>query len=178
MTKYEILTDSFEFHFGTSATKIPSFTADEIFDTYMSCDTRITSNSLDPEHAASFDTAEEALAEFRAHYADYGTTRLEKGNVIYLLCGRLAWVEQNDYNDDGDLIDCYGVLALSAEPYEAQKADGLYCIADDSGTLYAHDIQGEKKAELLLSDIIADFASRGEPVPDGLEVIAQDEEDA
>lgn len=32
-----------------------------------------------------------------------------------------------------------------------------YFIADNNGTIYAHDIQSKAKAELLLHDIIADM---------------------
>ena len=95
--------------------------ADEILDTYFSCDTRITSNSLDPELRESFDSESEAVAFFRKHYADYGRTRLEHGSTQYLLCGDLAWIERNEYDEDGEFDQGGDVVELSAEPYLADE---------------------------------------------------------
>lgn len=121
MTKYEIYTDSFEFRMGTRESNIPSMSADEIFDTYMSCDTRITSNSLDPEMRESFEDESEAVAFFNAHYANYGRTSLEHGNSEYLLRGEIAWVERNEYDEDGEFDQGGDVVAISAEAFEPDE---------------------------------------------------------
>lgn len=117
--RWEIKTDSFEFRFGIRPDSVPTMSADEVFDTYQSCDTRITSNSIDPTTVASYDTEEEAREEFSRNYANYGSTRAEKGMTIWLLHGELAWIEQVWYDDDGE-FDQSMVLEFSAEGYNAE----------------------------------------------------------
>ena len=51
-----------------------------------------------------------------------------------------------------------------------------YFIADDNGTIYAHDIQSREKAEAILVDTISAFESKGEAIPDGIEILSDDEE--
>ena len=115
MTKYEIRTDRFEFRFVKFKDSIPAATADEIFAWYME------ESAADPTVQASFDTLEEAREEFKKHYADYGTTRAEKSMVWWLIVGDLAWIEGNEYDDDGEFIqggECYDV---SVAPYEKEE---------------------------------------------------------
>lgn len=118
MEKFEIMTDNFEFRFGRSLDSIPAMSAAEIFDTYLSCDTTITSNSLDPTRRASFDTLEEAQAEFSRNYANYGRTSPERGSLWWLLVGDLAWIERNEYDEDGEFDQGGETYALSAAAYE------------------------------------------------------------
>lgn len=120
MTKYEIFTDTFEFRLWGDKERIPSMSGDEIMETYFSGDTRITSNSLDPVKQAAFDSYEDAEIEFGHSYANYGCTRLEKGNLksLYLLRGEIAWIEENEYDEDGEFDQGGTVLCFSAEPYE------------------------------------------------------------
>lgn len=117
--RWEIKTDSFEFHFGRYEASIPTMSADEVFDTYQSCDTRITSNSIDPTTEASYDTEEEAREAFRRDYSSYGSTRAEKGCTVWLLTGEFAWIEQVWYDDDGE-FDQSVILEYSAEGYDAE----------------------------------------------------------
>ena len=117
MTKFEIKTDSFEFRMGTRRSAIPSMSADEIMDTYFSCDDRITSNSLDPEQRESFCDENEAREFFKANYGNYGRTSLEHGNTQYLLRGEIAWIEENEYDEDGEFDQGGAVIEFSAEPY-------------------------------------------------------------
>lgn len=117
--RWEIKTDSFEFRFGIRPDSVPTMSADEVFDTYQSCDTRITSNSIDPTTVASFDTEEEAREEFSRNYANYGSTRAEKGMTIWLLHGELAWIEKAWYDEDGE-FDQSVILEYSAEGYDAE----------------------------------------------------------
>ena len=119
MTKFEIRTDAFEFRMGTKQSRISSMSASEIMDTYFSGDTRITSNSNDPAARESFDNEDIARAFFRKHYASYGRTRLERGSTEWLLRGKIAWLEQNEYDEDGEFDQGGGVLEFSAEPYNA-----------------------------------------------------------
>lgn len=121
MIKYEIKTDSFEFRMGTRKSAILAMSADEILDTYFSCDTRITSNSLDPEQRESFTDEAEAVAFFKANYSDYGKTTLEHGNTQYLLRGDLAWLEENEYDEDGEFDHGGAVLELSAEAFTPEE---------------------------------------------------------
>ena len=117
MTKYEIRTDHFEFRL---ADRVVAFTGSEIMDTYFSCDTRITSNILDPAFRESFTEEEEAVQFFPAHYDNYGGTRLQKSNVGYLLTGEIAWLEENDYDEEGE-FDCGGgVIIFSAEDFSPE----------------------------------------------------------
>ena len=120
MKKYEIFTDTFEFHF--SKPSIPAMTAEEIFQTYWSCDTRITSNCLDPRRECSFDTKEEALAEWEKNYKDYGRTWESKGWAVYLLCGEMAWLEENEYDEDGNFDYGGDTWLYSVEPNEKEGA--------------------------------------------------------
>ena len=119
MIKYEIYTDSFEFRMGTNKEHIPNMSANDIFDTYMSCDTRITSNSLDPCLRGVFDS-EEAAMDAWAAYKGWGGTYLEKGQTQWLLRGDIAWMESAEY--DGDDYD-YGLdyLCIAAEPYAKEE---------------------------------------------------------
>ena len=51
-----------------------------------------------------------------------------------------------------------------------------YFIADDNGTIYAHDIQSREKAEAILADTISALELKGEAIPDGIEILSDDEE--
>ena len=117
MKRYEIYTDRFQFRFGRSKDSIPAMTGDEIADTYLSCDDRITSNYLNPTLEASFDTEKEALVEWRRNYIDYGWTEAEKGSVLWVLRGRLAYIAENEYDDGGDFIHGETTQYISAEAY-------------------------------------------------------------
>jgi hypothetical protein len=115
MIKYKIYTDSFEFRIKPNKDRIPNMSADAIFGTYWSCDTRITSNSLDPCLRGVFDNEADAMAAWET-YKDWGRTYLEKGQTQWLLRGVIAWMESAEYcGKDYD----YGLdyLCVSAEPY-------------------------------------------------------------
>lgn len=111
MTKFEIKTDSFQLRFGTYKESIPAMTADEVFDAYMG------GSANDPTLRASFDTLEEAQAEFSRNFSNYGSTYAEKGNTFWLLRGDVAWIEENEYDEDGEFDQGGAVVGLSAEPY-------------------------------------------------------------
>ena len=122
MYKYEIYTDTFEFRMGTKSVRdIPSLTSREIFDVYFSYDTRITSNSVDPRREFASDSEEAAMEEFYKHYAKYGRTRAAKGVVGGMLFGDLAWLEMNEYDDEENLVQNWGTLCWSAEPYYREE---------------------------------------------------------
>ena len=111
MTKFEIRTDSFQFRFGTYRDSIPEMTAQEVFDEYL------TGSANDPEWKESFDTLEEARECFRRYYANYGSAYAEKGNTFWILRGDVAWIEENEYDEDGEFDQGGEIYDLSAAPY-------------------------------------------------------------
>ena len=111
MIKYEIKTDDFEFRFGTSKDSIPEMSASEVIDFYMDGDCN------DPHLEARFDTLEEAQADFSKHYANYGRTRAEKGYTFWLLRGEVAWIEENEYDEDGEFDQGGVTYGFSVEGY-------------------------------------------------------------
>ena len=121
MTKFEIMTDSFEFRF-TPGRPIPRMTEREILDTYFSLDPRITSNSIDPETVEAYDTEEDAREAFWTRWRDYGETRPARSAAgIPLLIGRLAFIQINDYDAEGEFDQGGDTLDLwSAEGYEPE----------------------------------------------------------
>lgn len=120
MPKFEIRTDHFEFRMGSMRDRIPAMSAEEILATHLSCDDRITSNGIDPTIEASFDTLEEARAEFTRNYGRYGFTSLDRAGTGYLLSGSLAWIEENEYDDNGDFDQGGATYDVSAQPYEPE----------------------------------------------------------
>ena len=121
MKKYEIYTDTFEFRFGRYEDSIPEMSGYEIFQTYLSCDTKITTNSLDPHLEASFDTLEEARAEWEKNYKNYGRTWAEKGNVFWFLRGQLAWLDENEYTEDGEFDQGGALWESSVQGYRKEN---------------------------------------------------------
>lgn len=111
MTKYEIYTDRFEF--SSHGKSWPSQTVDDIIDLYYG--PYVCNN---PKLEASFDSLEEAKAEFESHYRNYGSTREASGWAGgFLLVGEIAWLEENEYDEDGDFDQGGGWLDWSVEPY-------------------------------------------------------------
>lgn len=111
MRKYEIYTDSFEIKFGRLESSIPATDAETVFRWYL--------NELDDNRRlrASFETLEEAQAEFGKAYSDYGRTYPTRGVASWLLCGELAWIEENEYTDDGDFDQNIAYHDVSAQGY-------------------------------------------------------------
>lgn len=108
MKKYEIRTDTYEL---TSKLPFETLTGDEIFREYIE-----SGGDFDPVIEGSYDTLEEARAAFAA-YADYGSSRQERYHKSYLLRGRLAWIEENDYDEDGDWVSGGDTYDVSAQSY-------------------------------------------------------------
>ena len=50
-----------------------------------------------------------------------------------------------------------------------------YFIADNDGNIYAHDIKDYNTADAILANIIDNYKERGEDVPEGLEVLRDEE---
>jgi len=115
MTKFEIQTDHFELRFGKSKDSIPEMSGAEVFNSYQ------MGSANCPTLEASFDTLEEAQAEFAKNYANYGITRAEKSNVFWLLRGDVAWIEENEYDEDGEFIQGGWTHNVSAEGYEVSE---------------------------------------------------------
>ena len=114
MTKYEILTGSFELRFGTSRDTIPAMSAAEIFSDYQNLPAKC------PEIKASFETINEAREEFSAHYKNFGTTYAQAGGAFWLLMGEVAWIEENEYDEDGEFDQGGVVHDFSAAGYEPE----------------------------------------------------------
>ena len=117
MKKFEICTDNFQFEFGKYKASIPAATPDEIFRWCME------RTCIEPKKRASFDTLEEAQAEFAKNYADYGCTRAEKGMIFWLLVGEIAWIEENWYDDDGEFDQGGWTYDVSAQGYEPEDRE-------------------------------------------------------
>ena len=115
MRKYEIYTDTFEFRFGKAKSSIPAMSMSDIWMEY-NCQ-----SSNDPVRLASFDNLEDAMAFFRENYADYGRTWAEKGNVWWLLRGQVAWLDGNEYTEDGDFGQGGDLYECSAEAYKKEE---------------------------------------------------------
>lgn len=116
MERFEIYTDTFESRFGKYKGSIPTMSGSDIWMEYncQSCN--------DPLRVASFENLDDALAFFRENYDDYGRTWAEKGNVWWLLRGQVAWIDRNEYDEDGNFVDGGDLYECSAEAYEKEDA--------------------------------------------------------
>ena len=112
---YEIYTDTFEFRMGSVKSKIPSMSPQEIFDSHFD------SGYVDPCMEVFFDNEKEAVEHWQKNYADYGLTWLERGNTQYLLRGEIAWMDEVQYYDDGEVDQTLDTIVFSAEPYEKEE---------------------------------------------------------
>lgn len=111
MTKFEIMTDTFELR------PVRDMSAGEVFDSYMN------SCLMAEKREASFDTIEEAQAEFAKNYSNYGRTHVESGSAGRFLWGRVAWIAENEYDEDGEFDQGGDVWAFSAQPYISEEED-------------------------------------------------------
>lgn len=142
MKRYDIYTDDFEFR-GT--VPFPAMGGDEILDTHLSCDDRITSNSLDPHLESSHTSRDEALAAFRS-FVGYGSTKAETSNGIHYLRGTLSWLEEVEVDDDGELCGSCGIVASAVEPFPGEMdADMMESMVSD--WLFDHQ---DEMADLVL----------------------------
>jgi len=117
MKKYEIKTDRFEFRFGTGKSSVPTMSEQEIFDAYLA------ESANCPVVQDSFDRIQDAVRAFEEdHWDEYGDTYYEQGSTFALLVGRVAWIEENEYDEDGEFIQGGNVWTFSAEPYEREEA--------------------------------------------------------
>lgn len=118
-TYFEIYTDRFEVRFGTHKSSIPAFSAKDILDTYSA--QRDFSNI----RVARFETADEARAEWKKNYANYGRTSAEDGFVFALLVGEVAYLSKMVYEIDADGDETIdhdeGWLEWSVEGYEPDE---------------------------------------------------------
>lgn len=115
MIRYQIYTDTFEFNFGISKRRIPELTADEIWDMYTGQD------FICPIGERAFASKDEAVNYFGENYSDYGTTWPEKGWNFWLLRGRIAYLTEEEYTEDGEFDQDLGILCVSAEPYKKEE---------------------------------------------------------
>lgn len=122
MIKYEIWTDSFEIRIGR-AENARSLTEREVFDEYLE------ESANAPRLEKSFSSPEEAEAYFKAHFAKYGTSRSMRGTAGWLLIGQVAYLQADEYDEDGEYIQGGDILMTSSEAYRAKTyylpADGI-----------------------------------------------------
>ena len=114
--KFEIYTDHFEFRFPGAALA-PSASADEIWAWYQeeSCN--------QPNLEASFDTIEEAKAEFQKNYENYGRTSESRAFAgTPLLVGDVAYLEENIYDDNGEFIQSVCIWNYSTAEHEGSDS--------------------------------------------------------
>lgn len=114
MKRYEIYTDTFEFRFGRYKDSIPSMMVGEVWQEYV-C------QQNDPALVKSFENLDEALAFFRENYADYGRTWAEKGHVFWFLRGQLAWLDENEYTEDGEFDQGGTLWESSVQRYRKEN---------------------------------------------------------
>lgn len=110
MKKFEIKTDSFQIPFGKGKESIHAMTAAEVFSTYFG------SVDNDPKSHGIYDSLDDARKAFK-RFENYGSTYPEAGNVFWLLRGDLAWIEENEYDEDGEFISGGDVWEYSAQGY-------------------------------------------------------------
>ena len=100
MKKFELFRDRFEERFDELRDTIPT-ELDELLSWYdFSVNRRF---GTDPELVAQFDTEEEAR-EALSHYCCDSV--VQQGITWKLLIGVVYYVEENEYDVDGDFIDC------------------------------------------------------------------------
>lgn len=123
MTKYEIYTAAFELDIYSGREHyLPSMTAEEIFDEARK---NIGANG-GAFLEASFGAEAEAMAEIDRH-SDYysGRTFHHKGgpdNAWTIITGSVAWVEEVEYDDDGE-YDQGLVVSYYAAPYSSPEEE-------------------------------------------------------
>lgn len=112
MTRFDLFTDNYEFRFGRTKDSISAMSADDIMNAYQA------ESANDPHLVASYDTEEEA----RAALAEMsGSTRPQASNVFWLLCGSVAWIEENEYDADGEFVQNLSWVDWVAEPYQPDE---------------------------------------------------------
>lgn len=117
MKKYEIYSDSFETRLsGRSEEAGVTLTEKDIYDLY-GMETFHDSSLLE-----SYDSKEAALADFHAHYRKYATTTLESGASYNFLAATVVYVEENEYDEDGE-YDSGHILEYAAEPFGEKEED-------------------------------------------------------
>lgn len=119
MKKYEIMTDNFELRLGRTD-DARELTAADVFTEYQDEDANA------PVLVESYDNIDEARAAFRAHYANYGSTRAVRGVAGWLLLGQVAFLIENEYDEDGDYDQGGDIWEYSAEPYSKAGIDVKY----------------------------------------------------
>ena len=115
MIRYQIYTDTFEFRFGTAKESIPELSLFDVWDMYLE------QSFICPAGERAFASNEEAVNYFEENYADYGTTWAEKGFTFWVLRGRIAFLLEEEYYDDGEFDQYLGTLCISAEPYTKEE---------------------------------------------------------
>lgn len=114
-TRYEIYEDVFEFRFGKYKDSIPEMSASEVEQMYFE------QTSHEPFLVRSFDNAADAVQYFRENFSQHADTRAVKENVFWLLYGHIAYLEENQYDDDGWFDQGGAIWGTAVAGYEKEK---------------------------------------------------------
>ena len=106
MIKYTVYTDSFEIRLRT---KEATLSAGDVFTAYME------QGDHSPRPVAVFDTEEQAVAAMKKALVRTDCDSSFYGG--YLLTGVLAYVEQAEYDEDGEFIQGGDICEYAAKGY-------------------------------------------------------------
>lgn len=112
MTKYEVKEGRFEI----KAKGISELTADEVFQTYEQ------QRDNNPMLIGSYDSIEKAGETFKEE-TFRAITMAEQGFTFPLIVGTVVWLEQNEYDEDGEFLYGGDVIEFFAEPYNIESED-------------------------------------------------------
>ena len=109
MKRYEIMRARFEFDYPVkSQSKLPEYTTDEIFDEVMR-------KCYESDRLASLDNEIDAREMFAAYRNN--TTHAERTWTGWAIIGTCSWIEENEYDEDGEIVQTLSVLDYDAEPF-------------------------------------------------------------
>lgn len=110
MIKYDVYEENFEFRTDLRHT---SATAEQIWGWYQDADNR------DPQRIGSFDSIEEARAALR-YIHPYSAH--QRGFAHWLVVGRLGWIEENEYDEDGEFDQSHRVWDVAVSSLEKDSS--------------------------------------------------------
>lgn len=102
MTKFVVYTDSYECRINPAA----GATAEQIWAAYQA------ESSTDPRTIGSFASLDEAKAELEKFSP---STRSGKTNTGWVAWGALAWIEEEEHDEDDDFVCTNCIWSYSAE---------------------------------------------------------------
>lgn len=110
MIKFDVYEENFEFRADLRRT---GATAEQIWNWYQDADNR------DPQRKGSFDSLEEARAELQ-HIHPYSSH--QRGFALQLVVGRLGWIEENEYDEDGEFDQSIAIWDVEVADLEKESS--------------------------------------------------------